>query len=236
MTAIATIVGREILDSRGNPTVEVDVVLKDGAFGRAAVPSGASTGAHEAHELRDGGKRYEGKGVKRAVEAVNGEIRNGLQGFDADDRRGLDQRLRDLDGTSHKKRLGANAILGVSLAAAKAAARTHSQPLYRYLGGPKATLLPVPMMNIVNGGAHADNPIDFQEFMIAPVGAPSIAEAVRMGAEVFHALRSALKQAGYTTAVGDEGGFAPDLASTRAALDFVMAAITAAGYRPGEDN
>jgi len=235
MTAIATIVGREILDSRGNPTVEVDVVLKDGAFGRAAVPSGASTGAHEAHELRDGGKRYEGKGVKRAVEAVNGEIRNGLQGFDADDRRGLDQRLRDLDGTSNKKRLGANAILGVSLAAAKAAARTHSQPLYRYLGGPKATLLPVPMMNIVNGGAHADNPIDFQEFMIVPVGAPSIAEAVRMGAEVFHALRSALKQAGYTTAVGDEGGFAPDLASTRAALDFVVAAITAAGYRPGED-
>jgi enolase len=235
MTAIATIVGREILDSRGNPTVEVDVVLKDGAFGRAAVPSGASTGAHEAHELRDGGKRYEGKGVKRAVEAVNGEIRNGLQGFDADDQRGLDQRLRDLDGTSNKKRLGANAILGVSLAAAKAAARTHSQPLYRYLGGPKATLLPVPMMNIVNGGAHADNPIDFQEFMIVPVGAPSIAEAVRMGAEVFHALRSALKQAGYTTAVGDEGGFAPDLASTRAALDFVMAAITAAGYRPGED-
>jgi len=235
MTAIATIVGREILDSRGNPTVEVDVVLKDGAFGRAAVPSGASTGAHEAHELRDGGKRYGGKGVKRAVEAVNGEIRNGLQGFDADDQRGLDQRLRDLDGTSNKKRLGANAILGVSLAAAKAAARTHSQPLYRYLGGPKATLLPVPMMNIVNGGAHADNPIDFQEFMIVPVGAPSIAEAVRTGAEVFHALRSALKQAGYTTAVGDEGGFAPDLASTRAALDFVVAAITAAGYRPGED-
>jgi len=235
MTAIATIVGREILDSRGNPTVEVDVVLKDGAFGRAAVPSGASTGAHEAHELRDGGKRYGGKGVKRAVEAVNGEIRNGLQGLDADDQRGLDQRLRDLDGTANKKRLGANAILGVSLAAAKAAARTHSQPLYRYLGGPKATLLPMPMMNIVNGGAHADNPIDFQEFMIVPVGAPSIAEAVRTGAEVFHALRSALKQAGYTTAVGDEGGFAPDLASTRAALDFVMAAITAAGYRPGED-
>src|SRR5689334_23208479 len=234
MTAIGTIFGLEILDSRGNPTVEVDVVLTAGAFGRAAVPSGASTGAHEAHELRDGGKRYEGKGVKRAVEAVNSEIRNGLQGFDADDQRGLDQRLRDLDGTSNKKRLGANAILGVSLAAAKAAARTHSQPLYRYLGGPKATLLPVPMLNIVNGGAHADNPIDFQEFMIVPVGAPSIAEAVRMGAEVFHALRSALKQAGYTTAVGDEGGFAPDLASTRAALDFVMAAITAAGYRPRE--
>ncbi|HEX2380577.1 MAG TPA: phosphopyruvate hydratase [Methyloceanibacter sp.] len=235
MTAIATIVGREILDSRGNPTVEVDVVLTDGAFGRAAVPSGASTGAHEAHELRDGGKRYGGKGVRRAVEAVNGEIRNALQGFDADDQRGLDQRVRDLDGTENKKRLGANAILGVSLAAAKAAARTHDQPLYRYLGGPEATLLPVPMMNIVNGGAHADNPIDFQEFMIVPVGAPSIAEAVRMGAEVFHALRSALKQASYTTAVGDEGGFAPDLASTRVALDFVVAAITTAGYRPGED-
>jgi phosphopyruvate hydratase len=230
MTAIATIVGREILDSRGNPTVEVDVVLTDGAFGRAAVPSGASTGAHEAHELRDGGKRYGGKGVRRAVEAVNGEIRNALQGFDADDQRGLDQRVRDLDGTENKKRLGANAILGVSLAA-----RTHDQPLYRYLGGPEATLLPVPMMNIVNGGAHADNPIDFQEFMIVPVGAPSIAEAVRMGAEVFHALRSALKQASYTTAVGDEGGFAPDLASTRVALDFVVAAITTAGYRPGED-
>ena len=235
MTAIATIVGREILDSRGNPTVEVDVVLSDGAFGRAAVPSGASTGAHEAHELRDGGKRYGGKGVRRAVEAINGEIRNALEGFDADDQRGLDQRLCDLDGTENKKRLGANAILGVSLAAAKAAARTHGQPLYRYLGGPEATLLPVPMMNIVNGGAHADNPIDFQEFMIVPVGAPSIAEAVRMGAEVFHALRAALKQAGYTTAVGDEGGFAPDLASTRAALDFVMSAIAAAGYRPGED-
>jgi enolase len=235
MTAIATIVGREILDSRGNPTVEVDVVLTDGAFGRAAVPSGASTGAHEAHELRDGGKRYGGKGVRQAVEAVNGEIRKALQGFDADDQRGLDQRLRDLDGTENKKRLGANAILGVSLAAAKAAARTHNQPLYRYLGGPDATLLPVPMMNIVNGGAHADNPIDFQEFMIVPVGAPGIAEAVRMGAEVFHALRSALKQEGYTTAVGDEGGFAPDLASTRAALDFVMAASAAAGYRPGDD-
>jgi enolase len=235
MTAIATIVGREILDSRGNPTVEVDVVLKDGAFGRAAVPSGASTGAHEAHELRDGGKRYDGKGVRRAVEAINGEIRKALEGFDAGDQRGLDQRLRDLDGTENKKRLGANAILGVSLAAAKAAASARNQPLHRYLGGPEATLLPVPMMNIVNGGAHADNPIDFQEFMIVPVGAPSVAEAVRMGAEVFHALRSALKQAGYTTAVGDEGGFAPNLASTRAALDFVMAAIAAAGYRPGED-
>ena len=235
MTAIATIVGREILDSRGNPTVEVDVVLNDGAFGRAAVPSGASTGAHEAHELRDGGKRYGGKGVRRAVEAVNGEIRTAMQGFDAGDQRGLDQRLRDLDGTENKKRLGANAILGVSLAAAKAAARTHNQPLYRCLGGPEATLLPVPMINIVNGGAHADNPIDFQEFMIVPVGAPSIAEAVRMGAEVFHALRGALKMAGYSTAVGDVGGFAPNLASTRAALDFVMAAISGADYRPGED-
>jgi enolase len=235
MTAIATIVGREILDSRGNPTVEVDVVLMDGAFGRAAVPSGASTGAHEAHELRDGGKRYGGKGVKKAVEAVNGEIRTALQGFDAGDQRGLDQRLRDLDGTENKKRLGANAILGVSLAAAKAAARTHNQPLYRYLGGPEATLLPVPMMNIINGGVHADNPIDFQEFMIVPIGGASIAEAVRMGAEVFHALRRALKGAGHNTNVGDEGGFAPNLASTREALDFVMAAIAAAGYRPGED-
>jgi enolase len=235
MTAIATIVGREILDSRGNPTVEVDVVLTDGAFGRAAVPSGASTGAHEAHELRDGGKRYGGKGVKNAVEAVNGEIRKALQGFDAGDQRGLDQRLRDLDGTENKKRLGANAILGVSLAAAKAAALTRNQPLYRYLGGPEATLLPVPMMNIINGGVHADNAIDFQEFMIVPVGAASIAEAVRMGAEVFHALRRALKGAGHNTNVGDEGGFAPNLASTREALDFVMAAIAAAGYRPGED-
>jgi enolase len=235
MTAIATIVGREILDSRGNPTVEVDMVLTDGAFGRAAVPSGASTGAHEAHELRDGGKRYGGKGVKKAVEAVNGEIRKALQGFDAGDQRGLDQRLRDLDGTKNKKRLGANAILGVSLAAAKAAARTYSQPLYRYLGGSEATLLPVPMMNIINGGVHADNPIDFQEFMIVPVGATSIAEAVRVGAEVFHALRQALKGAGHNTNVGDEGGFAPNLASTRVALDFVMAAIAAAGYRPGEE-
>jgi enolase 1/2/3 len=235
MTAIATIVGREILDSRGNPTVEVDVVLKDGHHGRAAVPSGASTGAHEAHELRDGGKRYGGKGVKKAVEAVNGEIRTALTGFDAADQRGLDQLLRDLDGTENKKRLGANAILGVSLAAAKAEANAQGLPLYRYVGGPEATLLPVPMMNIINGGVHADNPIDFQEFMIVPVGAASIAEAVRMGAEVFHALRHALKGAGLTTAVGDEGGFAPNLASTREALDFVMAAIEAAGYKPGED-
>jgi len=235
MTAIATIVGREILDSRGNPTVEVDVVLENGHYGRAAVPSGASTGAHEAHELRDGGSRYGGKGVRKAVEAVNGEIRKALDGFDADDQHGLDQTLRDLDGTENKKRLGANAILGVSLAAAKAAALSREQKLYRYLGGEEATLLPVPMMNIVNGGMHANNPIDFQEFMIVPVGATSIAEAVRMGAEVFHALASALKSAGFSTAVGDEGGFAPDLESTRAALDFVMKAIEAAGYTPGKD-
>ena len=235
MTAIATIIGREILDSRGNPTVEVDVVLKDGHRGRAAVPSGASTGAHEAHELRDGGKRYGGKGVKKAVAAVNGEIRTALTGFDAADQRGLDQRLRDLDGTENKNRLGANAILGVSLATAKAEANAQGLPLYRYVGGPEATLLPVPMMNIINGGVHADNPIDFQEFMIVPVGASSIAEAVRMGAEVFYALRHALKGAGLTTAVGDEGGFAPNLTSTREALDFVMAAIEAAGYKPGED-
>ena len=235
MTAIATVVGREILDSRGNPTVEVDVVLANGAFGRAAVPSGASTGAHEAHELRDGGKRYGGKGVRRAVEAINGEIRKALTGFDASDQRGLDRRLCELDGTDNKKRLGANAILGVSLAAAKAAARDHDQPLYRYLGGEAATLLPVPMMNILNGGAHADNPIDFQEFMIAPVGAPNFAEALRMGAEVFHALKTALKTAGHNTAVGDEGGFAPNLASTRQALDFVLAATGAAGFKPGAD-
>jgi enolase len=235
MTAIATVFGREILDSRGNPTVEVDVVLTTGAFGRAAVPSGASTGAHEAHELRDGGKRYGGKGVQRAVEAVNGEIREALTGFDAGDQRGLDRRLCELDGTDNKKRLGANAILGASLATAKAAARDPDQPLYRYLGGEAATLLPVPMMNILNGGAHADNPIDFQEFMIAPVGAPTFAEALRMGAEVFHALKAALKAAGHNTSVGDEGGFAPNLASTRQALDFVVAAIGAAGFKPGTD-
>jgi enolase len=235
MTAIATIIGREILDSRGNPTVEVDVVLEDGHFGRAAVPSGASTGAHEAHELRDGGSRYGGKGVQKAVEGVNGEIRKALDGFDANDQSGLDQLLRDLDGTENKKRLGANAILGVSLAAAKAAAASHEQPLYRYLGGEEATLLPVPMMNIVNGGMHADNPIDFQEFMIVPVGAASIAEAVRMGAEVFHTLKQGLHDAGLGTAVGDEGGFAPNIESTRAALDFVMKAIETAGYHPGKD-
>ncbi|ODR94382.1 enolase [Methyloceanibacter stevinii] len=235
MAAIATIVGREILDSRGNPTVEVDVVLEDGHHGRAAVPSGASTGAHEAHELRDGGPRYGGKGVRKAVEAVNGEIRKALDGFDADDQRGLDQLLCDLDGTENKKRLGANAILGVSLAAAKAAAAASEKPLYAYLGGDDANLLPVPMMNIVNGGMHADNPIDFQEFMIVPVGAPSIAEAVRMGAEVFHTLKKGLHDAGFGTAVGDEGGFAPNIESTRAALDFVMKAIETAGYHPGTD-
>ena len=235
MTAIATILGREILDSRGNPTVEVDVVLKDGHHGRAGVPSGASTGAHEAHELRDGGTRYGGKGVKKAVEAVNGEIRNALSGFDAANQRGLDQLLRDLDGTENKKRLGANAILGVSMAAAKAEANARGEPLYRYIGGAEATLLPVPMMNIINGGVHADNPIDFQEFMIVPVGASSIAEAVRTGAEVFHALKHALKGAGHSTSVGDEGGFAPNLASTREALDFIMAAIKAAGFMPGKD-
>ena len=235
MTAIATIIGREILDSRGNPTVEVDVVLKDGHHGRAAVPSGASTGAHEAHELRDGGTRYGGKGVRKAIAAVNGEIRSALAGFDAADQPGLDQLLRDLDGTPNKKRLGANAILGVSMAAAKAEADARGEPLYRYIGGAEATLLPVPMMNIINGGVHADNPIDFQEFMIVPVGAASIAEAVRMGAEVFHALKHALKGAGHNTSVGDEGGFAPNLASTRQALDFVVAAIEAAGFTPGND-
>ncbi|MGD8691558.1 MAG: phosphopyruvate hydratase, partial [Methyloceanibacter sp.] len=226
---------REILDSRGNPTVEVDVVLESGHHGRAAVPSGASTGAHEAHELRDGGARYRGKGVKKAVDAINGEIRKALDGFDAEDQRGLDQLLRDLDGTENKKRLGANAILGVSLASAKAAAHSQEMPLYAYLGGEDATLLPVPMMNIVNGGAHANNPIDFQEFMVMPVGAANLSEAVRTGAEIFHALAAALKSAGHSTAVGDEGGFAPNLESTRAALDFVMGAIETAGFSPGED-
>lgn len=235
MATIANIVGREILDSRGNPTVEVDVVLESGHHGRAAVPSGASTGAHEAHELRDGGARYRGKGVKKAVDAINGEIRKALNGFDAEDQRGLDQLLRDLDGTENKKRLGANAILGVSLASAKAAAHSQEMPLYAYLGGEDATLLPVPMMNIVNGGAHANNPIDFQEFMVMPVGAANLSEAVRTGAEIFHALAAALKSAGHSTAVGDEGGFAPNLESTRAALDFVMGAIETAGFSPGED-
>ncbi|ADZ70657.1 phosphopyruvate hydratase [Polymorphum gilvum] len=235
MTAIVDITAREILDSRGNPTVEVDVLLEDGAFGRAAVPSGASTGAHEAVELRDGGARYLGKGVQKAVDAVNGEIFDTVGGLDAEDQIQIDQAMIDLDGTPNKARLGANAILGVSLAVAKAAAQSAGLPLYRYVGGTSARLLPVPMMNIINGGAHADNPIDFQEFMIMPVGASSLAEAVRMGAEVFHTLKKALHDAGHNTNVGDEGGFAPNLESTDAAIGFVMKAIEKAGYTPGED-
>ena len=237
MTAIIDIHGREILDSRGNPTVEVDVLLEDGSFGRAAVPSGASTGAHEAVELRDGDKsRYKGKGVLKAVEAVNTEIRDLLVGaFDAEDQRDIDLSLIALDGTANKGRLGANAILGTSLAAAKAAANARGLPLYSYLGGVSAHVLPVPMMNIINGGEHADNPIDIQEFMIMPVGADSIAEAVRWGSEVFHTLKKALHDKGLATSVGDEGGFAPDLASTRAALDFIMASVEQAGFKPGED-
>ncbi|HEX7967488.1 MAG TPA: phosphopyruvate hydratase [Stellaceae bacterium] len=236
MSAIVDIHGREILDSRGNPTVEVEVTLESGAIGRAAVPSGASTGAHEAVELRDGDpKRYGGKGVLRAVENVNGEIFDALSGFDAEDQVALDKLLVDLDGTANKARLGANAILGVSLAAAKAAAEDLGEPLYRYVGGVYARTLPVPLMNIINGGAHADNPIDIQEFMIMPVAAPTMADAVRVGSEVFHALRRKLKDAGHNTNVGDEGGFAPNLASTDEALGFVMKAIEAAGYRPGED-
>jgi enolase len=236
MTAIVDIIGREILDSRGNPTVEVDVVLEDGAMGRAAVPSGASTGAHEAVELRDGDKRrYLGKGVLKAVEAINGEIFDAIGGMDAESQAKIDETLIALDGTPNKARLGANAILGVSLATAKAAAATNRLPLYRYVGGASARLLPVPMMNIVNGGVHADNPIDFQEFMIMPVGAPSFGEGLRMGAEVFQTLRGALKEAGHNTNVGDEGGFAPDLPSADAALEFVMQAIGKAGYRPGQD-
>src|SRR5215510_5573901 len=236
MTAITDIIGREILDSRGNPTVEVDVILEDGSRGRAAVPSGASTGAHEAVELRDGDKaRYQGKGVRKAVDAVNGEIFDAVGGMDAEAQARIDETLIALDGTPNKGRLGANAILGVSLAVAKAAAAANGLPLYRYVGGVAARLLPVPMMNIVNGGVHADNPIDFQEFMIMPIGAPSFAEALRTGAEIFHTLRKALKDAGHNTNVGDEGGFAPNLPSADAALDFVMQAIEAAGYRPGED-
>jgi enolase len=235
MTAIVDIIGREILDSRGNPTVEVDVILEDGSFGRAGVPSGASTGAHEAIELRDGDKtRYLGKGVRNAVEAVNGEIFDALSGMDAEAQVKLDETMIALDGTPNKARLGANAILGVSLAAAKAAAAANRLPLYRYVGGASARLLPVPMMNIVNGGVHADNPIDFQEFMIVPLGSPTFAEALRAGAEVFHTLRAALKAAGHNTNVGDEGGFAPNLPSAEAALDFVLSAIEKAGYRPGE--
>src|SRR6202045_2574635 len=236
MPAIVDIIGREILDSRGNPTVEVDVVLADGSRGRAGVPSGASTGTHEAVELRDGDKkRYLGKGVRNAVEAVNGEIFDALSGMDAEAQIKIDETMIALDGTPNKGRLGANAILGVSLAVAKAAAAANKLPLYRYVGGTAARLLPVPMMNIVNGGVHADNPIDFQEFMIVPLGAASLAEAVRMGSEIFHALRGALKAAGHDTNVGDEGGFAPDLKSAPAALEFIVRAGERAGYRPGED-
>jgi enolase len=230
MSVITNIHAREILDSRGNPTVEVDVTLESGAFGRAAVPSGASTGAHEAVELRDGDK-----GVLKAVDAVNGEIFDALSGNEAAEQEGIDARLIDLDGTPNKSRLGANAILGVSLAVAKAAAQEAELPLYRYVGGAFANTLPVPMMNIINGGAHADNPIDIQEFMIMPVSAENVAEAIRMGSEVFQSLKKKLKDAGHNTNVGDEGGFAPNLASTDAALGFVMQAIEAAGYKPGDD-
>src|SRR5437667_3311918 len=236
MTAIIDITAREILDSRGNPTVEVDVTLESGAEGRAAVPSGASTGAHEAVELRDGDmNRYGGKGVLKAVEAVNGEIFDALSGFDVEEQIAIDRLLIDLDGTPNKARLGANATLGVSLACAKEAAVELSQPLYRYIGGVFARTLPVPMMNIVNGGVHADNPIDIQEFMIMPVGAETVAEAIRIGSEIFHALRKQLKEAGHNTNVGDEGGFAPNLASADAALGLILKAIESAGYRPGDD-
>ncbi len=235
MTAITDIIAREILDSRGNPTVEVDVVLEDGAFGRAAVPSGASTGAHEAVELRDGGTRFLGKGVSQAVEAVNGEIFEAIGGMDAEEQIHIDNVLIELDGTPNKGRLGANAILGVSLAVAKAAASASGLPLYRYVGGAAANTLPVPMMNIINGGAHADNPIDFQEFMIMPVGAETLREAVRWGSEIFHTLRGGLKAAGHNTNVGDEGGFAPDLKDARAALDFIMQSVEKAGFKPGEE-
>ena len=236
MTAIVDIVAREILDSRGNPTIEVDVTLEDGSLGRAAVPSGASTGAHEAVELRDGDKaRFGGKGVQKACDSVNRDIFDAIGGFDAEDQIHIDETMIQLDGTPNKAKLGANAILGVSLACAKAAADVVGLPLYRYIGGTQARTLPVPMMNIINGGAHADNPIDFQEFMIMPVGADSLAEAVRYGAEVFHALKSALKKAGHNTNVGDEGGFAPNLPSAEAALDFCVKAIEAAGFKPGED-
>ena len=236
MTEIIDIHARQILDSRGNPTVEVDVTLEDGSMGRAAVPSGASTGAHEAVELRDGDKTtYLGKGVLKAVEAVNGEISDALIGLEGEDQIAVDEAMIALDGTPNKARLGANAILGVSLAVAKAAADASTLPLYRYVGGTSARVLPVPMMNIVNGGAHADNPIDFQEFMIMPVGAPNFSEGLRMGAEIFHTLKGALKKAGHNTNVGDEGGFAPNLPSAEAALDFCMKAIETAGYKPGKD-
>lgn len=236
MTAIVDIIGREVFDSRGNPTVEVDVVLEGGIVGRAAVPSGASTGAHEAVELRDGEKnRFLGRGVKKAVAAVNGEIFDALSGFNVMEQLLIDRTMIDLDGTPNKGRLGANALLGVSLACAKAAAIALGVPLWRYVGGAAAHVLPVPMMNVINGGAHADNPIDFQEFMIAPVSAPTFAEATRMGSEVFHCLRKKLKDAGHNTNVGDEGGFAPMLSSTDAAIEFILGAIEDAGYRPGEE-
>ena len=236
MTRIAHVHARQILDSRGNPTVEVDVKLEDGSFGRAAVPSGASTGAHEAVELRDGDRsRWGGKGVEKAVANVNGEIAQAVTGRDASDQQGLDHALIDLDGTENKGRLGANAILGVSLANAKAAAASAMQPLYRFIGGPEANLLPTPMMNILNGGAHADNGIDFQEFMVLPVGAPTFAEALRCGAEIFHALKGALHSAGLSTSVGDEGGFAPAISNSREALDYIEKAIGAAGYSLGKD-
>ena len=236
MTAIIDIIGREILDSRGNPTVEVEVMLADGSRGRAGVPSGASTGAHEAVELRDNDKRrYLGKGVRKAIDAIESEIFDAVAGLEAEAQAKLDETLIALDGTPNKSRLGANAILGVSLAVAKAAASANRLPLYRYVGGTSARVLPVPMMNIVNGGVHADNPIDFQEFMVMPVGAPTFAEAVRMGSEIFHTLRGALKAAGHNTNVGDEGGFAPNLPSADAALDFLMGAISKAGYATGKD-
>jgi len=235
MSAIIDVTGRQIFDSRGNPTVEVDVVLDDGSFGRAAVPSGASTGAHEAVELRDGGAQYMGKGVTKAVDAVNTSIFNEIQGMDALDQRSIDQVMIDLDGTPNKAKLGANAILGVSMAVAKAAAESSALPLYRYVGGSNAHILPVPMMNIINGGEHADNPIDIQEFMVMPVGAESIADAVRIGSEIFHTLKKGLSAEGHNTNVGDEGGFAPNLSSTTAALDFIMQSIEKAGYKPGED-
>ncbi len=236
MSTIIDIHAREILDSRGNPTVEVDVYLEGGAMGRAAVPSGASTGAHEANERRDGDKnRYKGKGVLEAVAAVNGEIAEEIVGFDATEQVGIDRTMIEMDGTPNKSRLGANAILGVSLAVAKAAAEFSGQPLYRYVGGTSARVLPVPMMNIINGGEHADNPIDIQEFMIMPVGAENIREAIRMGSEVFHTLKKELQAAGHNTGIGDEGGFAPNLSSTRDALDFILKSIEKAGYKPGED-
>ena len=236
MSSIIDIFAREILDSRGNPTVEVDVVLDDGTMGRAAVPSGASTGAHEAVEKRDGDKaRYKGKGVMQAVDAVNGELAEGLVGFDATEQEAIDATMIEIDGTPNKGRLGANAILGVSLAVAKAAAETSALPLHRYVGGASARILPVPMMNIINGGEHADNPIDIQEFMIMPVSAGNIRDAVRMGSEVFHTLKSELSAAGHNTGIGDEGGFAPALASTREALDFVLRSIEKAAYKPGDD-